>query len=394
MKKKPEIEEIYQRFLKNEATAAEIEALFLCFETGVDVEIHQLISGFMENATEESADSKRITHLEDLQMKINAKLNLSQEAEVSHKHHATINKLFGLPLYRMVASLLIIAFLSFAGYYYINKQSQAEQIKPGGNYATLLTNAGQKIDLKSASNQIVQSLGGVTIRKTADGQIVYTALPGSQNSEEEWNSIITPLGGRYKIILSDGSLVMLNSGSKLEFPIGFRGKERRVKLTGEAYFEVTKDPSKPFIVVSGRGLTEVLGTKFNVSNYPEDQVIKTTLLEGKVKFTDNVSQGMKVLLPGEQASLSGDHMQVSEVNAADFMAWKDNKFIFKNEELAVIMHQLSRWYDIDVDYNSLPERRLYANISANVNLSEVLRMLSVTSDLKFNVDGRRVSVMK
>ncbi|MBE9598630.1 FecR family protein [Pedobacter sp. MC2016-24] len=389
MKKEPEIEEIYQRFLKNEATAAEIDKLLLSFEISNDAEIGRLVAGFMGNAIDEPADRKRIAHLQDLQLKINAKLNV---VDVPLKHRSSIIKVFGLPLYRMAASLLIVAFLGFAAYYYLNQQSR--QIKPGGNYAMLITKTGQEIDLKKSSNQVVLRMAGVTIRKTADGQLVYTALPGSQNAVQEWNSIITPLGGRYKILLSDGSLVMLNSGSKLEFPVGFRGKDRRVKLTGEAYFEVSKDPSKPFIVVSGRGSTEVLGTKFNVSNYPEDQVIKTTLLEGKVRFTDHTSQNMKVLSPGQQASLSGDEIQVSEVNATDFMAWKDNKFIFKNEKLSVIMHHLSRWYNIDVDYNSLPERRLYANISSDVNLSEVLRMLSVTSDLKFNVDGRRVSVMQ
>lgn len=393
MKKEPKIEEIYQRFLKNEATAAELEKLFSSFETGPDVEIRQLVAGFMANAVEEPVDLKRIRHLEDLQMKINARLNATQGAELSVKPRFSIAKLFGLPVYRVAASLLILAFLSFAGYHYLNRKSLIAQIKPGGNYATLLTKSGQQIDLKKSSNQFVQRIGGVTIRKTADGQLVYTAAPGSQNEAQEWNSIITPLGGRYKITLSDGSLVVLNSGSKLEFPVGFRGKERRVKLTGEAYFEVAKDPSKPFIVVSGRGLTEVLGTKFNVSNYPEDQVIKTTLLEGKVRFTDNASQKMKILSPGEQASLAGGQIELSEVNAADFMAWKDNKFLFRNEKLSVIMRQLSRWYNIDVDYHSLPERRLYVNISTHVDLSEVLRMLSVTSDLKFNVDGRRVSVM-
>ncbi|MBC8985625.1 DUF4974 domain-containing protein [Pedobacter sp. N36a] len=390
----PKIDEIYQRFLKNEATAAEIEQLFLCFEAGTDVQLQQSIAGFMAQAIEEPADTERRTHLENLQMKINAKLDAAQDVQDSIRHHYFISKLFSLPAYRIAASLLIIACLSFSAYYYLNEKTQQEQIKPGGNYATLLTKTGQEIDLKKSSNQVIQRVAGVTIRKTADGQLVYTASPVAQNFELEWNSIITPLGGRYKIVLSDGSLVMLNSGSKLEFPVGFRGQERRVKLIGEAYFEVAKDVSKPFIVVSGRGNVEVLGTKFNISNYPEDGVIKTTLLEGKVRFTDNVLQNKKILRPGEQLSLKGDDIQLSEVNAADFMAWKDGKFIFKNEELSVIMHQLSRWYNIDVDYNSLPERRLYANISANVSLSEVLRMLSVTSNLKFNVDGRRVSVMK
>jgi transmembrane sensor len=117
-------------------------------------------------------------------------------------------------------------------------------------------------------------------------------------------------------------------------------------------------------------------------------------LEGKVRFSRNNTQIAKILKPGDQAVLKGEDIQVLSVNAEDFMAWKDNRFVFKNEKLSVIMQQLSRWYNVEVDYNSLPDRRLYANMSADVNLSEVLRMLSLTSELKFNIDGRRVSVIK
>lgn len=386
MKKDKKTQEIYQRFLKNEAVATEMDQLFDHFEKAEYTELHKLISaGFEAELADAPADLQRQTHLNELQMKINAKITASEKRRY-------IN--WNSPVYKVAATLFLVAFLSVFIYAYLSRDTTVQtEIRPGGNYATLLTGDGKKIALKELSNKEVIKLGGVAIRKTADGHILYTALPGTQNTGI-WNTIETPLGGKYRITLSDGSTVILNSGSKLEFPVGFRGAERRVKLTGEAYFEVKKDPSKPFIVSTGESLTEVLGTQFNVSNYPEDGMVKTTLLEGKVRFSSNTTKLAKILEPGEQATLKGSNMNVIQVNAADLMAWKDNRFVFKNEELSVIMRQLSRWYNIEVDYEHLPQRRLYINISAENNLSEVLRMLSVTSELKFNVKGRRVSVMQ
>lgn len=391
MKKHPEIKEIYHRFLRNEATAAEIDLLFAYFKTGEDMEMRKLIAiDPMTDAISETVDPKRSAHLADLQARINVRIDAGAETAGGIAKYP-LHSYFNSGVFRFAASLLLVAFLSFFLYNYL--KPPVAEIMPGGNYATLLTADGKKVDLKAVAPAAIAKIQGVVISKTADGQIVYTAEKGHTQATSIWNSIVTPLGGKYRVRLSDGTIVILNSGSKLEFPVGFHGPERRVKLIGEAYFEVTKDPSRPFMVVSGDGSTEVLGTKFNVSNYPEDRMVKTTLLEGKVKFSRNdMRGGAQVLNPGEQAILNGDAIQVIQVNAADLMAWKDNKFVFKNVQLAAVMRQLSRWYNIEVDYNSLPDRRLYVNISCDVNLSEVLRMMSVTSGIKFNVEGRRVSV--
>jgi transmembrane sensor len=395
MKRNPKIKEIYSRFLKNEATAAEIDKLFTYFETEKETQLRELITiSDTSDTANNTADTQRQLHLYKLQVKINAKIDSTERpASLPRTKKSSIYNYFNTPVYKIAASLLLIAFLSFFIFKYL-KSSVTNEIKPGGNYATLFTADGQQLNLKNSANTEIAEIQGITIRKTGDGHITYIASSVQSKGESLWNSIVTPLGGKYRVTLSDGSTVVLNSGSKLEFPIGFHGQERRVKLTGEAYFEITKDPSKPFIVISGEGRTEVLGTKFNISSYPEDGLIKTTLLEGKVKFSGSSTQNTEVLKPGEQAILKDSHIQISPVNAEDFMAWKDNKFVFKNEELAAIMHRLSRWYNVEVDYNSLPERRIYASISTNVNLSEVLRMLEITSDLKFNVDERRISVMK
>lgn len=393
MEKHLEIKEIYRRFLSNEATAAELDQLFDYFKAEGGVELRKLIAIELNaNVKPKLEDAQRVMHLDRLQMKINSKIDARDNSVVKPVKYP-MRVYFKSSLFKIAASLLLVAFLSFVVYNYFSI-SDADKIKPGGNYATLLTEDGKQIDLKTSANTKVATIQDVIIRKTADGQIIYIAQGDQRKSNVIWNSILTPLGGKYKVTLSDGSIVILNSDSKLEFPVGFHGAERRVKLTGEAYFEVTKDLSKPFIVVSGNGSTEVLGTKFNVSSYPEDGVIKTTLLEGKVRFSRNGFSQAAMLKPGEQAVLKGEEIQVSMVIPEDFMAWKDNRFIFKNEELSVVMRQLSRWYNVEIDYSTLPKRSLYANISADVNLAEVLRMLSVTSGLKFNVDGRRVSVMK
>jgi transmembrane sensor len=395
MKKHPGIKEIYHRFLRNEATAAEIDQLFNYFEAVDELALRKLIAmDAAEDLVIDHANEQRAAHLAGLQAKINAKIDHIAEAETVggfKKHNLT--RYFNSTTYKVAASFLLVAFLSFFLYSYL-KPLTADEIKPAGNYATLLTTDGKQVNLRTSKHTTIGKIQGVTIQKTADGQIIYTASGDQKQVALIWNSIVTPLGGKYRIVLSDGSKVVLNSGSKLEFPVGFHGIDRRVKLTGEAYFEVKKDPSKPFIVVSGEAITEVLGTKFNVSSYPEDGEVRTTLLEGKVRFSRNETQTSEILKPGDQAVLKGQDIQVLSVHPEDFMAWKDNRFVFKNEKLSIIMLQLSRWYNVDVDYHSLPDRRLYANMSADVNLSEVLRMLSLTSDIKFSVDGRRVSVMK
>lgn len=386
MKKAQQKEELYQKFLNNEVTAAELDELLNFFENGEEDAVRGMISNALLHFPEAEVPTvERQQHLTELHAGIAARID-DQSPVVA------MRPWYGQLLFKAAASFIVFAFIGFFTYNYFAKPDQGENIQPACNCASLMTSSGQEIKLEDnkAGEALAQS--GVKVRKTAEGQLVYTADPAIAGSAAVMNTLVTPLGGKYKVLLSDGTAITLNSGSSLEFPVGFHAAERRVKLSGEAYFEVAKDPLKPFIVQSGAGTTRVLGTKFNISNYPDDRIVHTTLLEGKVRFSGNGETA--VLQPGEQASLNNSGLRVTAVNADEVMAWKDGFFVFKNEELSVIMRQLSRWYDVDVDYSSIPDRRLYVKISRNVNLAEVLGQFALTSNLKFKVEGRRVSFVK
>ena len=380
MKKDQRIEVLYQRFLNNEATAAELELLLSFFDKGEESALRSAIAASLSDFQDDEApDAFRVAHLSDLQSRIHERMEPA----------VMIRGWWNNSFFKVAASLILVAFATLFAYQYFG--AAKEEIGPGCNCGMLRTAEGKEIVLSDSNALAGIKTPGVRIRRGKEGQLIYTAVPGNYEDAAVMNTLMTPMGGKYEVRLSDGTTVVLNSGSSLEFPVGFHGSERRVKLSGEAYFEVTKDPLKPFIVESGKGRIKVLGTRFNISNYADDGVLKTTLISGKIEFTElNTAQSV-VLKPGEQASVKAGHLQVDPVSAEDFMAWKNDMFVFSNEELSVIMRQLSRWYDVDVDYSTIPDRRLFVRISKGVNLSEVLEQFALTSNLKFKVEGRRIS---
>jgi ferric-dicitrate binding protein FerR (iron transport regulator) len=263
------------------------------------------------------------------------------------------------------------------------------------------------------------------------------SLPGGRDDEKvEMASVTTPRGGTYQITLPDGSHVWLNAASSVKFPAKFTGNMRRVELSGEAYFEVAKDKEKPFIVESNGQQVEVLGTHFNISAYKDEASVKTTLLEGSVRIVlssrgkrsdenralrelsaakplgyatsrdlsyrrddgggRNDGQGAAIILkPNQQAVLTGSkQLTVKEVNAASFANWKDGVFTFKNEGLRSVMRKISRWYDVEVEYaGAINETATYSGtISRFTNISNVLKLLKENEDIRFKVEGKRITV--
>jgi transmembrane sensor len=277
---------------------------------------------------------------------------------------------------------------------------RAQVIRPGGNKAVLVLADGSEIDLDNKKQQNITSQTGVKILKSAGGQILYTAL--SQDSKMGrtqptdtttlYNIIKTPAGGQFKVVLSDGTTVWLNSLSSLKFPVDFSSKkDRSVVLTGEGYFEVRHDDHKPFRVNSKSQVVEVLGTHFNVNAYPEESSMKTTLLEGAVQI-ESGNQHVR-LNPGQEALLIKD-FKVSNVKTAYAVAWKDGLFQFDNERLETIMKVISRWYNIKVVYeNESLKRETFGVLSDRVaDISTLLNILQQTGDVKFRVDGSTVYV--
>jgi transmembrane sensor len=271
--------------------------------------------------------------------------------------------------------------------------SIANDIAPGKHGATLRLANGNSISLnETTAGEVIQETG-VTISKTASGQLVYTAT--QNQARTGLNTLSTAKGETYQLRLPDGSNVWLNAASSITYPANFaQHKERHVKLEGEAYFEVTKDRTRPFIVETRDQQVRVLGTHFNISSYADEPFIRTALLEGAVRVNSG-SNATVVLSPGQQAVNNKGKLAVSETDSFAEADWKSGRFSFRNEKIESVMRKLVRWYNIEVQYHGvLPEDEFNGRISRNKNISQILDLLEKTQDVHFKIEGRRVTVSK
>jgi len=305
-----------------------------------------------------------------------------------------------------VAAAILIA--GFAGFYHyrvtttLQRNIFAADIAPGKNKAVLTLANGKTISLTDAANGDIAREAGISITKTADGQLSYVIAEAEtpadpQLTEIKMNTISTPTGGQWQIRLPDGTQVWLNASSSLSYPLVFSGrKERRVELSGEAYFEVSKDAGHPFIVQTARQDIKVLGTHFNVSAYADDLLSETTLLEGSVQVNSFASTENVMLQPGEQASVSPKGIRVEKVDVEEAIAWKKGYFMFNNEKQESIMRKIARWYDVDVEYADPEARQItyYGTVSRFEKVSQVLRKFQQTGEVRFEIDGRKIIVYK
>lgn len=302
----------------------------------------------------------------------------------------------------IAASLLIV--LSIGFYFYKNtaKQPQsknqliAKDIRPGSNKAILTLADGSKINLSDLKDGEVAQQAGAVITKSAKGELIYNAkanIPAVQ----EYNTIEIPKGGEYRLRLPDGSKIWLNAASTFTFPTSFKTRnERRVLLSGEAYFEVAKNLNIPFRVQTLKQLVEVLGTHFNIKSYQDENVVKTTLIEGLVKINKHI-----MIRPGEQAVTtgSGEHTQtlVNKVDTIPAVDWKNDAFIFiKEDSFKSSMDKIGRWYDVEFvcDPNVTADIQLAGRLSRRSALSDILQTieLSQRGKIHFKIQGRRVTV--
>jgi transmembrane sensor len=259
---------------------------------------------------------------------------------------------------------------------------------PVNSKAVLTLADGSKIELDSISNGTLASQGNVQIVKQADGQITYN---GTDN-EDLYNTLNVPRGSKVVTIkLSDGTQVWLNSESSLRYPASFRGTERKVEITGEAYFEVAHNTTMPFLVKKDAMEIKVFGTHFNINTYEDEGINKVTLLEGSIQIS--ISNHQTLLKPGQQAQIKEDIKLVNGVNIEEVMAWKNGKFQFgEKADLNLIMKKIARWYDVDVEYEGGPIHQQFGGeMPMNSNLSEVLEILR-TSGVNFTIDGKKVIV--
>lgn len=266
----------------------------------------------------------------------------------------------------------------------------AASVLPGYNKAVLTLADGAAIALDSAGNKVIQQ-GNAQITQQG-GQLRYAVLQ-HKTGAAGYNILATPNGGQYQLTLPDGTKVWLNSSSSLHFPTDFNTGERIVKLSGEAYFEVAKNEKMPFkVMVKGMEIA-VLGTDFNVMAYADENHVATTLLTGAVKVHSSVKDVL--LKPGQQALLnnSNEDISVSGGDTEGAVAWKNGYFNFSNENIRSVMRKISRWYNVEVEYQGdVTHKVLWGTISRFENISEVLRMLELTGSIHFSMQGRKITV--
>lgn len=309
-----------------------------------------------------------------------------------------------VPLWKKVAVAASILLVSTFGLYLLQhkdalqgtlpNQAYRTSIQPGGNKAVLILADGREINLEETAKGKLAQVSGVTIIKKASGEIIYdvNGAKDAADAQNNYHTIATPRGGTYQVLLEDGSKVWLNAASSIKFPSAFAPSERIVELKGEAYFEIAKNSSRPFTVkVEGQSI-RVLGTKFNVNSYEDENELATTLLEGSVRVSNQV--GNVVLKAGEQSqSTLNQTIRLREVETAEFLAWKDGMFNFHRTDLQTVLRQFERWYNIDVTFEKdVPDIFFTGKIYRNLNLDDALNNLTFLG-VRFKIENRKVTVL-
>lgn len=298
---------------------------------------------------------------------------------------------------RLGAAALLLGLSVSLYFFLINsdppQEVAASEIVPGTNRAMLTLADGRTISLSEARTGIIIGDGdisyedGTSLELSPDG-----TAKGSLVGVEEL-VLTTPKGGTYQVTLSDGSKVWLNAASTIRYPIRFVGNERAVEISGEAYFSVTTDKTKPFKVTSDGQTVEVLGTEFNISAYNDAADIRTTLVAGSVRVALTTGDRSSITIkPGEQSTVDGARIDIKEVDVEKYVAWKSGKFFFKNTPFQDMITQVARWYDIEVVYEGkVPTTTFSGDMKRSVSLMTVLDMLKI-SNIPFRIDGKKLII--
>jgi ferric-dicitrate binding protein FerR (iron transport regulator) len=398
---KEQVKQLLGKFEKETLSAAESRQLLEL--TGMEAEA--VLEGISDMMLEEEESSPKMT--EDLVWSgmLTKIVGIDKPAVITRKPI--------LVRFRWLAAAVVLLTLSVGLYFYrqvvpepakVFPEHVRADIAPGGNKAILILADGSEISLTDAENGALARQAGMTIRKTAEGQVIYDAgaASGSENEvsngQPKYNTIATPRGGQYQVNLPDGTKVWLNAASALTFPQSFRKlKERHVVLNGEAYFEVAKNKHQPFKVMTkvrpdqeGREqVIEVLGTHFNVNAYQDEESIVTTLLEGSIRLNNKLT-----LKPNQQSIFAYDHFHVIPADTEEAVAWKNGYFMFANEDLRSIMRKISRWYNVEIVYQGkTTDNTFIGTVSRFKEVSEVLNILELTKTVHFKIEGRKITVM-
>lgn len=409
------LKELYSRFLENKCTPEEVALLLHQFDMeGDEVALkamirHHLASDF---SGQEHVRQEWKPILQDTYEAIskNKQTGVTQESENHTGNKAWIYRRKWRLYSTAAAFALLIATGGFI--FFNNRQPEVsrhtevvkhQDLPPGGNKAVLTLANGKKIALNTVQKGIVMVQGNAHIVKLNNGQLAYNKASSSSNPQNEvvYNTISTPRGGQYEVVLSDGTKVWLNAQSSIRFPSAFSGDARKVEITGEAYFEVASLPISPdeggqsaipFIVKVDGMTVKVLGTHFNIMAYKNEPLSKVTLLEGAVR----VKKGRQniILEPGQQAQLNrqGRLHKNDNVDLHGAIAWKNNQFWFNNDDIQTVMRKISRWYDIDVVIEGNIPQHFVGTIPRDVNVSKIFHVLQATSHIDYTIKGNKMIV--
>jgi len=307
--------------------------------------------------------------------------------------------------FKRIAAAAVILMVSTAGLFILinraatsrlaviqpsKKITLKNDVAPGQTGAILTLATGQQILLDSAGNGSLARQGNVSVIKK-NGELVYSN--DGKNADVVYNTMTTLKGRQFNLVLSDGSKVWLNAASSITFPAAFIGKERKVTITGEAYFEVAHNAAIPFIVEKGNTSVLVLGTHFNVNAYDDETTLNVTLLEGSVNVRNGINNSR--IKPGQQAQIKEDGKinLLSDVDVDNVVAWKNGRISFQGANIETVMRQMSRWYDVEIVYNKRLDDLFYAEIPRTTMLSDVLKALELSRNVHFKVEGRKIIVI-
>jgi transmembrane sensor len=384
------IQELYEKYLVGQCSPTETRYLmevFVTEDSGVLAAlIHQKLMDEQAIAAETEGDAQRYERiLRKLQQEITGK---QQPA--------------GMQWWKIAAVAFLTLAAGFSGYFYLSKPDATPalvrtkvktDVKPGGNKAYLILANGQKIALAEVATGLLTTSTAERIRKTADGEIRYEGEGGVTARAGALNVLQTPKGGQYSVVLPDGTQVWLNAASSISYSASFRNlQERKIHLKGEAYFEVAKDPTRPFIVQTDDQQIKVLGTHFNVNAYHDQGGSATTLLEGSIRATAGTA--FALVRPGQQVLTHGNqHLKITKADTELAIAWKNDQFMFDSMPLKVLMENLARWYDVEIVYTAdLPDVHFNGSVSKFENISVVLKILASTGKVHFKMEGRTIHV--
>ncbi len=357
-------------------------------------------------------DTLEIPHIDDARMDVVSMFQriLRDErlihAPINSEGHSARTFLFKHKRLMTVAACISLAMLVGTGLLLLRKENtedtllatEGKAILPGSDKARIVFDDGSFVELANVREDTVLQDQGLRIYRQGDGSIAYE-IDSNKERRNLYNTVITPKGGEYSLVLPDGSKVWVNAASKLRYSTTFDEDIRAVELDGEAYFEVKKvlknGKRQPFVVRTGEQELEVLGTSFNINSY--DKHITTTLVEGSValKYTNN--ETIQYLKPSQQSKFSRDSKKIAITTVDPYytIAWKHGKFAFEGASIYKVMEDVARWYDVDVQYEGdLSDVRYTGTISRFENFKQLLQLIEWTNLVTFKVDGRRVTVMK